>query len=319
MGCASCGEPMPAGRGSRCETCDFRDRLKRRAAISAAALASPTISQAFLDYSDWLCRHAGAARASRLITKHLHFFQEIDRRWTDVPSGAVLLDAFGTAGLRQALLVMRFLAARTGDAVGVVEKAESAEWGRINAACVGIPIGTPARALLERYRDALLRKHESGGAKLTSVRLALSAAKGLLLASAESPRALPNQASLLRYVKGRPGQRAALSGFVGHLRRVADLELVLPKGRVVTSGQKRRGVEAELKRLIAQGYLTPQERRRLLCLALRHLHGVPTGTTRRLGRPERLAKGPAGDWYLLIGGRKYWLPTEVIEAIRPDP
>lgn len=317
--CASCGDLMPAGRGSRCETCDFRARLNKRAAISAAALGSPTISQAFLDYSEWLCRHAGAAKASRLITKHLHFFQEIDRRWTEVPSSAVLLDAFGTAGLRRALLVTRFLAVRTGDAVGADAKAESAEWGRINAACVGIPIGTPARALLERYRDALLWKHESGGLKLTSVRLALSAAKGLLLASAESPRALPDQASLLRYVKGRPGQRAALSGFVGHLRREASLQLVMPKARVATSAQKRRDVEAQLKSLLVQRALKPQERRRLLCLALRHLHGLPSGTAMRLGRPELLAKGSTGDWHLLIDGRKYWIPTEVIEAIDSGP
>jgi len=316
--CRDCGGTMPAGRRARCETCYFRDLLRRRAKISSAALSAPRVSSAFLQYADWLGEHAGPVRAARLIVKHLSFFREIEKRWVDVPMSGQLLEAFGTPGLRRHLLVMKFLEDRRRDGLSVASKVESSEWKRINAVLDGIPPKTPAHALLCGYRIALLAKYESGGIKLTSLRLSLRAAKGLVLASVENPRSLPDQGSVENYLRARPGQRAAVSGFVTYIRREGGHQLILPKARARTSVQERQRVEAALRQLILRGALKTGEECRLLSLALRYFHGVSRKAAERVSRPMALTLGAWGAWYIAIDGHRYVLPNEVAERCRTD-
>jgi hypothetical protein len=305
---------MPAGRVSRCESCYSNDLLQRRAAISVAALTSPPIAACFLRYAKWLGTCVGSAKASRLVVRHLGFFREIERRWAAVPSTEELLEAFGTARLRRNMLVTRFFEDQCGDSLSAKKKADAADFSRIDRALDGIALGSAARSVMSSYREALLEQRDTGRLKVRSVRLALTAAKGLILASEDSPRGLPDQASLDAYLRTRPGQRAALAGFVSHLRRHGSGELLLPKKRRRTSVETRSRVESELRRLLASERESGVGARKLLAMALQYFHGVPSKAAGRLGDPSVLFKSADGDWYIRIDGRRYWIPVEV--AIR---
>jgi hypothetical protein len=247
-----------------------------------------------------------------LILRHLSFFLEIEKRWATVPTPEVLLEAFGTARLRRSLLATRFIAERSGAPLSAARKAEAAEAARVERALDGVPPGTPAFAVLSSYRDLLLARHRAGRIKLFSVRLALTAARGLIVASENRPRSLPDQVSLDAYLRTRPGQRAALAGFVSHLRRHGSGELLLPKKRRRSSVEARSRVESELRRLLAGQLESGNGERKLLALALQYIHGVPRKTAMQYGDPRALAQSADCSWFLPVRGKRYWMPSDVV-------
>lgn len=309
--CTTCSEPMPAGRVSRCESCYHHDLLRRRAAISACRLSKPEVASAFREYAAWLSAHTGPAKASRLILQHLGFFLEIEKRWAAVPTPEVLLKAFGTARLRRSLLVTRFIAERSGAPLSAARKAEAADAARIERALDGVPSGTPAFAVLSSYRDLLLARNRAGRIKLVSVRLALTAARGLVKASEKSPRSLPDQAAAHAYLRTRPGQRAALAGFLGHLRRHGSGELLLPNKRRSSYVEARSAIESELRKLLTVAHVGRESDQRLLALALQYFHGVPRKTALRFSDTTAVLNADGGGGHIRIKGKRYWLPPEV--------
>jgi hypothetical protein len=317
--CGDCAGPMPAGRRVRCESCYFWSLLRRRAGISAAALGSLAVAEAFLEYAQWLGGHSGPVRGARLISKHLHFFLAMEQHWSEVPTSEQLLAAYGPARLRRSRLVMTFLASRGCGVLSPGDKVAAAEWMRINAAVEAVPAGTPVHGLIASYRDALIARHESGQLKLTSVRLALRAATGLLLASVERPRALPDQKSLEGYLKARPGQRAGVVGFVNHLRRQGGAALVLPKKRIPSVAESAQRVAAELRRHLVGDDRPDCDRSRVLTLALQYFHGLSRNTAQRIAGDLPLSRHGDGTWFVMIRRRRYWLPGEIAaRCLRPS-
>ena len=309
--CPICACQMPPGRIDRCDPCYRKDLLRRRVVISVAALASNSIAAAFQNYAEWLSNNVGPLRASRLINLHLRFFLEIEKHWLQLPSSFDALEQLGPAQLRRYVLPMRYLASIGKGTLSGPDKAKAADLRRVARALEGVERDGPAHGLLSQYRAALLERHGSGCLTPLSMRLALTAAKGLLLASRHRPSSLPDQSSVDGYIKEKPGQRASLSGFIGHLRRQGLCDIRVPAKPKSGSAQVRATIEDDLRHALSEERCPKDGGRKLLVLALRYFHGLPLSAARRYVNPEAVAQSDDGSWYTLINQKRYWLPAEV--------
>ena len=75
---------------------------------------------------------------------------------------------------------------------------------------------------------------------MRSMRLALTPAADLLKTAAQRQRMPPDQTALDTFLREKPGQAAALSGFVSHLRRTRSAELTIPNRSARERDRARR-------------------------------------------------------------------------------
>ena len=178
---------------------------------------------------------------------------------------------------------------------------------RIEATLDQFPEGSRAREILEDYHDTLEERVEAGRTNTRSVRLAIAPAAGLLKAAIQVGRMVPDQRVLDGYLRKTPGQRAALSGFVTHLRDKLDTELTFPPlDRRAAERQRRRKLRAEMLELMRGGATGPSADRQWMATALAYFHDVPKKVA-----DEAANKNAGPDrqgWNVGIGGKQYWIP-----------
>ncbi len=275
VACPKCTELMPAGCGSQCQHCYWRGLLKKRIQMDCAAFSLPTMAMHFEAFGHWLMGQVGENKAAMTIHHYLPFFMEVERYWKDFPEFAVLLRHFGTARLRCVLLPMRWMEVTGLVVPDAAAKADDSERRRIVVILDKFAKEMNERTLLEGYYRALIENMNAGKMTLRSVRLALSPAAALLCQAGEKGCIQPNQKILDAYLDKKPGQRAAISGFVRYLREVRGIEIALPKanlGRV--HRQRRKKLEAELLTLMKEGGQSKKFKRRWLSVSLMYFHGL---------------------------------------------
>ena len=143
--CPECGRPMPAGSGTRCWACYWRQLAQHRIRISSAGLASPALAKRFTEFGAWLIENTGGHKTALSVHRHLGFFQEIERKWNDVPAYAELLAFFGAAGLRRHLLARRWMEETGLIAVDAAAREADSDRRRIEATRSRLPAGSFAR------------------------------------------------------------------------------------------------------------------------------------------------------------------------------
>ena len=305
--CPSCGEPMPAGRGNQCERCYLENLADERTKFNKAAFGTPTMAWHFMEFGNWLKATRGPEKAAQKIHRFVPFFMEIERTWRRIPTYGELVAYFGAKKLRSVLLAMHWM-----EESGLVKpdpEAREAESNRrrIEATLDRFPEGSRAREILEDYHDTLEERVEAGRTSTRSVRLAIAPAAGLLKAAIEVDRMVPDQKVLDGYVRKIPGQRAALSGFVTHLRDKLDTELTLPPlDRQAADRQRHRKLRAEMLELMRGGATGPSADRQWMATALAYFHDVPKKVA------DEAANQNAGPdrqgWNVQIAGKQYWIP-----------
>ena len=281
--CPECDEDMAAGCGKRCLVCDGRHRLARKIERHAHAFAVPAMANHFRAFGAWLAVRVGPIKAARTITDHVDFFVDVEHRHGAMPDYAALCEQFGTAGLRQSLLVMHWLEASGLVSVDPAVKKEAALLGQIELVTMRLAGHPAARTILETYRTALMARHASGDLALGSVKTTLMAAAGLLGAAAPRGLTVPDQATLDDYVAAQPGQQAAVSGVVRYLREAHEGELVLlPARDPRTRRRRRQKLERDADRLVDERAAGSDVGRRWYAIALELYHDLPPGRARRL-------------------------------------
>jgi hypothetical protein len=129
--------------------------------------------------------------------------------------------------------------------------------------------------MLEGYHDSLKADLAGGGITLRSVRLALTPAVGMLALAVEKWVAA-GQPLLKVCLNKLPGQRAAVSGFVGYLRNTLGIPVVLPKvDKKKTEQRRKKRLEAEMLALMRVADDSEKSRRKWLSVALAYFHGLP--------------------------------------------
>lgn len=305
--CSSCGRMMPAGRGASCEICSWTASLRRRLVHDQAAFSQRYWETQFGEFGHWLLLAVGANKAAITIHRYLSFFLELEKTWEILPAYGELVAHFGAEGLRRARLPMRWLGEARAICPDPKQRQDDSERRRIQSILASVRPATPAGEALIRYHDMLMERLEQGKTTTHSVRLALRPAASLLLSADPAGGAVPDQATLDRYLSDVPGQTAAITGFIRHLNKHSGLDLAIHRDPVRERRMRRKHLEAKLLTLVNEYDDTPLIRRKWILLGLAYFHGV--------SKPERsgpvelhMCAGQDGGFEVILGGQTYWIP-----------
>lgn len=317
--CPSCGRLMPAGHGKRCPRCYWMDLFEKRVRLDCAAFSTPTMASHFEAFGQWLIGQVGEHKAAITIHRYLPFFMEVEREWKAVPGYSALLEHFGAQRLRKVLLPVQWMQ-ESGLAVPDNKaKQDDSERRRIVAALEKLPKGSGGRAILSGYHKVLMENFLAGKTSLRSVRLALSPAASLLIKAAKIGCIPPDQKVLDAYLKEKPGQRAALSGFVRYMRETHNAQVTLPKiDAEKLRRSRRRKLEAELIALVRRGGEKDDLSQQWIEVALAYFHGLPRRIGRAVHKDQILQDGDDGLIVTLDGGQ-YWIPALAQRALADMP
>lgn len=305
---------MPAGMGSRCESCYWRNLLGKRITMAAELFSSEAHSALFREFGEWLGEEIGVKKAAIALNRYLPFFHELLSLGMGMPDYPALLDRFSALGLRRNLLPMRFLGSTGKVMIDEETKRNAAAHGSIVKIIGKFEPGCRARKMLDLYHAVLMERLQEGRIKQSSIPLALRPAASLLVATMANGHGLPTQKEVIDYLQKSPGQRAALSGFVCFLRDQFHVLLELPKSPRMQDGPKqRKALEQEMMGLMAAGTKGGEEyQRKLIEVALRYFHRVPRREARKMSMEDQLVKIQGGDMAVLSGKIHYWLPKTLM-------
>lgn len=314
--CPACGKTMAAGCGKECEQCYYQKLLEKRTEMDCASFACVGMAELFRHFGHWLGNEVGTHKAAITLHRHLDFFQGIEAQWGAVPEYEILLERYATLALRRKELPMRFLAQRGLVAVNEEVKQEHSDKRRIAAQLDRLPVGSPERKILVAYLGHLNERVKTGVSSVRSVRLAMSPAAGLLLGAKTKGHPLPKQDDLVNYLANTPGQRAAVSGFVGFLRKRYGAELSLPHKKAPDTKKRRQKLEAQLLALLRSDGSGKVYARKLLGSSLAYFHGLPKMAFLKATSEDVLFLQDEAGVIFRLDGQEYWLPREVEKALR---
>jgi hypothetical protein len=315
--CETCSVPMAAGNGKRCQACYWTARCEHGAAQLVELLSDRRVREAFMAFAAWLPTQGSAQRAAMKLARHVEFFEMLDGGGDDAWTGEFLLKRFGTATLRRYELPVRWLQSQGGVNLPAEDKAREADTRRLRTALALAPEGIVARELLEAFERELRRRHDAGKLTARSMRLAFRPAVALLAAEDPQGARAPTQAALERYLAETPGQRAALSTFLGFLRSSRGIELRLPAKSTVGSALNRKALEEQIADLMASPVDFGRIAKRWAPLALRYFHHLSATEAKKICAGSR-AQPSAGGTVLHFQGQDYWIPLEPVTLSPPQ-
>lgn len=305
--CNTCGSAMPAGAGSRCGNCYWLERCSRHTRQLSELLHSALTRQAFEDYGQWLIQKVDPKRAALNLQRHCEFFVKLDGTGPAQWTSALLLEVFGTSGLRKLETPVRWLKSQREGLLTEEEKCHSAELRRVHALVALVPSGSEARSVIEDFAATLLRRLDKGEIKARSVRMALRPAIDLLLTADSGGRRLVDQNAVDRYLTVNPGQRAALSTFIGFMRSSRVINLTLPRAQTKAL-RSPSDLEKKLAALVAEGPGAHDFRERWVRTALAYFHRLTISQARRLLNSSKLEE-KADGFVINTGSHEYWIPS----------
>lgn len=260
-------------------------------------------------FAAWLPSQGYVNKAAAGLHKHVQFFELLDNTGDVAWTGDFLLKHLGPATLRKYELPMRWLQAERGLALPLEDKAREADARRVRKAVGSMPEGSVGREILEAFEAELARRRAAGKLSDLSMRLAFRPALVLLaLEDADGARA-PSQATLERYLANTPGQRAALSTFLGFLKASRGIELRLPPKQAGNSAAARKALEKQITALMAPSADAAQVAKRWTPLALRYLHHLSPAQAKEVAA-RAVAKEEGRGTVLSCDGHDYWIPRE---------
>ena len=253
--CHTCGKLMPAGRGTQCDECYWTQTFRKRVQIDCATFSNPILSKRFNQFGEWLLARVGSHKAALTIHKYLPFFLSVQENWPDIPSYHDLISVLGTAYLRRFLLPVRWCEAERGLVIDLQEKVCVSEKRRIESLILSLPSESEATKVLVAYKAELLKRYDAGKTSMLSIRLALRPAASLLMQAIVSGKLLPDQSALDEFLLGRPGQKAAVTGFVNFLEREKGIQLVIRIDTKTVRARKQAALEKKIFALMHSGVL----------------------------------------------------------------
>lgn len=304
--CPQCNQSMPAGRKKQCESCYWKQLLEKRIEMDQAGFSVPAMNLHFSNFGEWLGGKVGTHKAAITLHRYLPFFLDVEKQWQSIPKYVILLKHFGAPGLRKVLLPMKWMQEAGLVVLDSAAKSEDSDHRRIAVTLEKFKSGTVQRAILSGYHNHLLTGQKEGKTTCRSIRLAMTPAAALLLLAATKEVNSPDQKILDSYLAKTPGQRAAVSGFVGYLRDKHEIDISLKPANGKAKKAKNKRLEDEFLRLLADPDQSEGRRFKLLAVAMAYFHGTAqkdiTGDV--LANSVAVADGVV----VTISKKKYWLP-----------
>ena len=301
--CPSCKKTMPAGYGSRCEDCYWHDAFRKRMEINSALFQTKQVTQDFGSFGTWMSLRSGYKYAALRLNRYACFLQEIERQWRCVPEADSLVRSFGPEYMRRHRLFTQWLGEVHSWSISVDEFRHAAESRQIQNLMDQLPTNSSYRQLAEDYLRVLEQRHAAGRTSLRSVRLALTPAIALLKAAGHS---ILGQRHLNRYLEAKPGQRAAIAGFIHYLHKKRGYGMNMPPKASLQ--KQRRNIEEKLLVIMTE---LPSGKSTLsdwVRLGLMYFHNVPAQSARRMAAASTETHSRQGIT-VNIGDKAYWLPA----------
>lgn len=312
--CPSCKKSMPAGRGSQCEDCYWRETFFKRLAIDEAGLGSKKVAFAFKAFGTWLIQTVPSQKAALSIHRYFPFFFEVDAVWGEFPTYERLLGQFGAEGLRRVRLPMRWLVETRMVIVDATLRDENSEVRRIEAIGAALREGSIQAGIMEAFKADLDSRCTLNKMKTKSVRMALQPAAALLTMCEQEGVSIPDQATLNRYLAKVPGQRAAVTTFVTFINTLYGAGISVEKTAQAKMKVRKR-LEGRLMTLAATASEKPQFRRQWFSVSLAYFHGLPLSAG-KVAEDENVGVLPDGNFSIIVNGRDYWIPHWNFHASR---
>lgn len=310
VACGSCSAPMAAGNGKRCQACYWTERCQRTAAQLMELLRTTRARNAFGAFVTWLTTQGSPQRAAMRLSKHVEFFEMLDGASDEEWTSEFLLKHFGTAALRRYELPVRWLQSHLGVALLAEDKEREADSLRVRKVIATMPAGTVAHNLLKEFEKELKDRCDAGRLTERSMRLAFRPAVALLATEDPQGERVPGQAALERYLAETPGQRAAMSTFIGFLKSSRGVELRIPAKPGPSSATERKALERQLASLLAPSLNTVEVAKRWMLLALRYFHHLSAKDAKTVcaGSTQQLSES---GMVLTYQGQEYWIPRRI--------
>ncbi|MBV8659741.1 MAG: hypothetical protein JO142_18120 [Burkholderiales bacterium] len=301
---------MPAGLGSRCTRCYWIQRCSKSAALLVELLRVTRVRESFEGFAAWLHANSSPAVGARRLKHHVEFFEALDGMGDIEWTAETLLQHFGTAALRKYELPMQWMGVSAGLRVDAGAKADESDERRLSKAVSSMPEGSVGRDVLQRFRKSLQQRCDAGSLTVRSARLAVRPAVALLASQCVNGSSLPTQQALDAYLAQVPGQRAAMSTFLGFLKRVHGLELKLPAKRGANGNAQRKALEKQLTAFLVHKRGAVIEDPKWIHLALRYFHRMTSAEAKAtFAAAERRRDG--SGLVLSRAGQDYWLPGDI--------
>jgi len=276
--------------------------------MDCASFSSSEMAQHFAAFGQWLGHQVGVNKAASTIHRYLTFFVDIEQQWKSIPEYKVLLTYFGPLRLRRFLLPMRWMEEQKLVAPDSDAKKEESETRRIAAILEKLPKRSQESTILGRYHKKLLARLNAGETTLSSIRLALTPALSLLQAAEKMKCSPPNQKVLDVYLKHKPGQRAAISGFVAFLREKYQADITLPKADIGKAHrQRKKQLEAEMLEIMKEPGSEDGTDRQWLSVSLAYFHELPKSVGKKVENSD-IVKHDDGSWTVTWRKQQFWIP-----------
>lgn len=224
---------------SRCADHDRREEVReldesywRQGVLNRHALLEPTLSTAWAQelLSGFIEFQLGRVPAKRLaltLSGQVDRLKLLEQRFDglDAITEESLLARYTSEELRRSQTILAYLRSIHIETPNRDQSEQLAEGRRI-AALLEKAQRTPHSSVVQRFHVALGQPNKRGVTpEKRSQRLNLTAATGWVTLAGDDSL---SQKNLDRYLRERPGQRAALSSFIGYLRREEGINLDLP-------------------------------------------------------------------------------------------
>lgn len=305
--CGFCGIAVPAGRGAQCERCYWEKTLKNRIVLNKSAFSNIVMERNFELFGTWLLQRIGAHKAALTINKYVPFFQEVEKKWNKIPSYEFLLEAFGQESLKKLKPALEWMSSQKLLLLNDEAKQVHLDERLIGRYLDSVPQQSLARVPLNRYRDYLIEKKQIGKTSLRSIRLALRPAATLQKMAYESGLEFPTQMQLDTFLVERPGQEAAITGFINFLIKENALNLELRVDSKKHKAHRRKLLEKSIVNLIMSGRKDEGALKKWIKISLEYFHGVPKSTAAKISH-EAVVENEDGSYTIRIGGEDYWIP-----------
>jgi|26BtaG_2_1085354.scaffolds.fasta_scaffold00468_12 hypothetical protein len=301
--CPSCKKTMPAGYGNHCEDCYWRGAFRKRMEINSALFQTRHMTEDFENFGNWMSLRSGYKYAALRLNRYACFLQQIERQWRCIPDADSLVRSFGPEYMRRHRLFTQWLSEAQSKHISPEAFQHAAESRQIQNLMDQLPTNSSHRKLAEDYLRVLEQRQAEGKTSIRSVRLALTPAIALLKTAEQSHL---SQKHLNRYLKAKPGQQAALAGFIHYLHKKHGYGMNMPPKPSLQ--QQRRNIEEKLLFIMREPHSGKSTLSDWVRLGLMYFHGVPAQSAQRtaLASTEiHLSQGITVN----LENREYWLPA----------
>jgi len=317
--CIKCGNSFPAGYGTICQECVYTNTLAKRTAFIKDSLSGYT-REIFNDFGDWLSKKRGIKFTATHIQNYQKYFLSLDMLSNTlgrIPTYEEIVSKFSVAKTRKNLLVTIFLNEQKIAMVNKKIQEEYANIDMINRFLDKFQKGTYNSKLIKKYYIYLYEKYKNNKTTIRSMRLALTPAVRFLTYCKNFDAIKPSNLALSGYLWCYPGQKAAITGFINFIVKKYKLQLSIKdikKNAFTRPSLSNEQLKQRLINILRDRGKRINNQKYFFDTAIGYLHGIDMPKNVFINIKD-IKLDSSGDWYIRMGGRKFYLPEDIINFI----